>query len=236
MTTTLQNLREASEVVAGDTANVIWADAEWNSLIKEGYNDLVRQTGILWKKDTPAGLVPVASTGTYTLPTDLLQIERLTWKRIKLDPVTPEEAQQIAGPLYRSTTGDIWGYIVHGDGVGTIRYVRVPSAAGASTDIAIEYQRRGATLSADGTAIEIPDRYAKYIRWFAYWKAYERDGQGQDLELSEHYRERYQVAVARVNRRKQLANSARTYRYGGGQSKETNPRPRMPWNYGKEVR
>lgn len=236
MSVTLGAIKTAAGTHLGDVAHTIWEGGELGSYAKEGYDNLVRSTGMRWKKDTPAGLVPVASTGTYTLPTDLLLIERLTWKRIKLEPIRPTEAELIAGPLYRTTTGDIHSYIVDGDGINTVRYVRVPAANGAASDISIEYQQRGAVLSSDTIAIEIPDRYGKYIRWFVMWKALERDGPGQNLELAEHYRERYHGAVARVLRRKQRASSSRVLRMGGGQPRDLNPRPRLPWNYGKVVR
>lgn len=233
---TLQDVREAAALRLGDSTYAIWTSAELTMYVKEGQDDLVRRTGLLWKKDTPAGLVPVASTGTYTLPTDLVQLERLTYKNLKMFPLTRNQAEA-KDPLYRTSTGEIRYYILEGDGIGTVRYVPVPSANGAASDISIEYQRRAATLSTDGTSLDIPDRYADYVRHYVMWKAYERNGPGQNLKAAKHYELRYTEGIARILRRKSQTHSARITRLGGSRYGQRKPGlPVLPWEYGKVVR
>lgn len=230
MARTLLQTRTDVLTYLGDTANAIWSTAEIDSYIKEGYDDLCRKTGILWKKDAPAGLQPVAGTGTYTLPTDLYKIERMTWNAKRMCPLYPEEAARL-DPRYRVTQGNPEAYIVDGDGVGTIRYFRVPSASDLL--ISIEYQRRGATLATGATELELPDRYVDYVTWFAMGRALERDGTGQDLELASFFSERYADGLKRIKRRKSAAQSARVGNLGGGGDlHRPPPLPRFPWNYG----
>jgi hypothetical protein len=232
---TLADVRDAAELRLGDTSNNYWTAASLEALVKEGQDDLVRRTGCLWLRDNPAGLVPAASTGTYTLPTNLLLIERLTWQSKRMVPLTRREAERI-DPLYRTTEGDPVAYIVEGDGLTSIRYYRVPADDGAATDIYIEYQRRAATLSSGGTSLDLPDRYCDYVRHYVMWLAYERDGPGQNLKMAEHYRQRYVLGIDRMLKRKSAIHSARIQRLGGSEKPRTLGYPRLPWQYGQRVR
>lgn len=229
MARTLTQTRTDVLAYLGDSASAIWSTAEIDQYIKEGYDDLCIKTGILWIKAAPAGLQPVAGTGTYTLPTDLYKIERMTWDKKRMSPLYPEEAARL-DPRYRSTQGNPECYIVEGDGLGVIRYFRVPSASDSL--ISIEYQRRGAALSSGSVELELPDRYVDYVTWFAMGRALERDGTGQDLELSQHFKERYAAGLSRIKKRKSAAQSARVGSLGGSGRPVAPPLPRLPWNYG----
>ena len=229
MARTLAQTRGDVQTFLGDTAAAIWSTAELDSYIKEGYDDLCLKTGILWEKDEPAGIQPVDGTGTYTLPTDLYKIERLTWRKKRLVPLSPEEAARL-DPRYRVTEGTIEGYIVEGDGIRTLRYFRVPSAT--DTEVSIEYQRRGATLSLRSTELELPDRYVDYVTWFAMARALERDGVGQDTDLSRLFMDRYVAGLKRIKGRKSAAVSSRAGSLGGRSRPTEPPLPRFPWNYG----
>lgn len=226
---TLTQTRGDVQTYLGDTAAAIWSTAELDSYIKEGYDDLCLRTGILWLKAAPAGLQPVDGTGTYTLPTDLYKIERMTWNKKRMTPLSPEEAAR-RDPRYRVTEGNPEAYIVEGDGIGTIRYFRVPSATDSL--ISIEYQRRGTALSSGSVELELPDRYVDYVTWFAIGRALERDGTGQDLELASLFKDRYAAGVARIKKRKSAAQSARVGSLGGRERPSGPPVPRFPWNYG----
>jgi hypothetical protein len=97
----------------------------------------------------------------------------------------------------------------------------------------IEYYRRGSELVNDTSELELPDVYTKYVRHFATWKSLDREGPGQDLELADHYMQRWLVGIERIRRRKVAINSMRTGRMGGGTTTRTRPpKPRLPWQYG----
>jgi hypothetical protein len=224
---TLANVTTEVETILNDTANTVWSEAELQSYIKEGFDDLCIQTELLWKRDTTT-LASVASQATYTLPSDLYKIERITEDDIKLDPVNPEELE-VTDPQYRSLTGTVYGYIVSGDGLGTLRKVRIPS--GTATCV-LEYVRRGATLSTGATALDIPDRHVKYVRFFALGRAYERDGPGQNIKAAEHFMTRFKVGVLRLRKRKSAVHKARVGSLGPGVEVRLST-PRLPWRYGR---
>ena len=144
-------------------------------------------------------------------------------------PLAPEEAARL-DPRYRVTQGNPEGYIVEWDGIRTLRYFRVPSAT--DTEVSIEYQRRGATLTVDATELELPDRYVDYVTWFAMGRALERDGVGQDMDLSKLFKDRYAAGLVRINRRKSAAVSSRAGSLGGTSRPQAPPLPRFPWQYG----
>lgn len=99
----------------------------------------------------------------------------------------------------------------------------------------MEYRRRGAELSEEQD-FEIPERYQKYVRHYAEARALEREGPGQDLELASHYQARYEAGVQRMLKRKQAMQFQRKSVLGGGAPRVTNPRVRLPWQYGEVVR
>jgi hypothetical protein len=104
---------------------------------------------------------------------------------------------------------------------------------GANTRI--EYFRRGADLDVYG--FELPDLYAKYLRHFAMSRALKREGPGQDLELGDHYEQRFSVCLNRLKKRKTVVAASRIGRMGGGETARRRPaRPSLPWQYGKAAR
>lgn len=231
MAKTLVNLRDDVETRLGDTTNTIWTEAELTSYIKEGYDELCLQTLILWKRDTSA-IAETDGTATYALPSDLLKLDRLEFDSQRMTPLTAMEARQHY-PYFLTVEGTPHSYVYELDGVLTVRLIPIPSTTG--TETVLEYFRRGAALSADATELQIPDRYTDYIVWFALGKAYEREGKGQDLEMSSHYMARYNEGIKRIKRRKSQVLASRIGRFGGGDQTPVRTDP-WPPEYGRVVR
>ena len=230
MAKTRKQLQDAIQYRLRDPDGRIWKTPEVIGLVKEGYDELCLRTGMLWKQDTPVGLDDVAGQALYDLPSDLYKVERVTWDQKRLIPLTARQLRE-TDYTYDTTQGDVYAYTIEQDGIAKLRKVRIPPASRIDTTT-IEYQRRGAALSTDDTAVELPDRYAKYIVFFAISKAYRREGPGQSLDLAEHYRMRFELGVARIQARKSSAQKARLGRLGGSSLRSgPPPRPRLPWNF-----
>jgi len=100
----------------------------------------------------------------------------------------------------------------------------------------VEYFSRGKTLNTD-QPFDLPDRYVKYVRHYALWKALERNGPGQDIKLGQHWKGRFDDGVARMIRRRQSLTSNRQRVLGDTLLPfGPPPRPKYPWNYGQVVR
>jgi hypothetical protein len=182
----------------------------------------------LWRR---YALGDVANQHLYTLPEECTQIERVEWNNYRIHPSRAFSLTHTY-PGFESITGDMTSYVMEGDGLRVIR--RVPGAASTDpTKFVIEYIRRGAELISTITELEIPDRYAIYVRFFALWQALRRDGPGRDLKLATHFKARYDQGVARCLDRKSRARSLRTGVFGGGSTRPSGPppRPQLPWNF-----
>lgn len=99
----------------------------------------------------------------------------------------------------------------------------------------VEYWRLG--KDPDEYALELPDRFVKYVEFYAQSKALERDGPGQDLALSAHFMARFGDGVARMIRRIGENKQARTGKIGSEARVPTRPAlARLPWRYGRQIR
>ena len=115
--------------------------------------------------------------------------------------------------------GDPWGVIV--------------AVYKETGDVRIEYQRRGRELS-DEQDFEIPERYQKYVRHYAQARAFECEGDGQDLELAAHYQSRYDAGIARMIKRKEAMLYQRKTILGGGiRRSNRKPLAQLPYTYGE---
>lgn len=220
----------------GDSTNTIWSNAEVQRYIKEGYDDLLSKTLCLW---TYGYLNDVAATATYSLPAALIKLERVTWDYRKLPPSTFEELSRRDPNFLTVSQGPPQTYSNDLDGLLTLRKYPIPGVTAVAdqdlTNTRIEYYKRGTALVASSQeAFDIPDYYVKFIRFFALFRALERNGTGQDLKLSTHFKARYDDGVARMLRRKLLTQRSRR-RVLQGESPTGISHPRYPWAYGPVV-
>jgi hypothetical protein len=85
---------------------------------------------------------------------------------------------------------------------------------------------------------EIPDSHIKYVNYWARYRAYKREGPGQNLKLADHFEGRFEMGVATLTKRTQQVQSEHTGRIGHGPSRGVVPAQQihLPYNYGRSVR
>ena len=85
---------------------------------------------------------------------------------------------------------------------------------------------------------EIPDRYVLYIRHYAEARALEREGEGQDLELAQHYQQRYEAGIQRILKRQEAMRYQQKFVKGGSLKNIRTKKPlvQLPWPFGRTVR
>ncbi len=71
----------------------------------------------------------------------------------------------------------------------------------------VEMYRLGAPLH-EGV-FELPDRFVKYVQWWALYRAYSTPGECESPKLAEHYKMRFEAAVERVKNRVNSVNRDR---------------------------
>lgn len=231
MSRTLAQVRTATQ--GRLRSSTVWAAGELDGYIKDGYSDFVAKTGALWNKAYPAGLDDVANQGTYDLPANVIEIERMTWRNRRIEPISSRKLSEILPQSYETAAGDVWAYAWSKDGFRKIRKIAVP-AVSASGTTCLEGKRREAALTADGSLFEIPDWTVRFIVYYACERALRRFGPGQNVRLADHYKARYGAGIARILLRKEKVHRARTGIFGGRASTTRGgkpPRPRFPYPY-----
>jgi len=82
-----------------------------------------------------------------------------------------------------------------------------------SLNIKVEVFRLGRDL--DSHEVEIPLAYQKYPLFWAMYRALERSGQGQDIQLSDHFKQRFELGVKRMEAKAREMDKERAGRLGG---------------------
>lgn len=171
-----------------------WTDAELNRWINEGCRDLARTTECLLASATAA---VTAGTQTYTNgPTDIIRIHRVQYEPTGSSQKYPLEAREFntmdsiwwtsqsitqSTPQYYTT----WGF------PPTVTFVLYPTPT-INGNLRIYYARQPADVSADGTALDIPEGWHDLAVDYAEYRAQRR---ARDPRWQESYG-RYQEAVA----------------------------------------
>lgn len=77
----------------------------------------------------------------------------------------------------------------------------------------VEYFRLNRDL--DSYGVEIPSAYRKYPIFWAMYRALERIGPGQDQQLADHFKARFEVGVGRIEKKVREMDKERAGRLGG---------------------
>jgi len=95
----------------------------------------------------------------------------------------------------------------------------------------VEFYRLGREIE------EMPERWVKYVEFYAQAKCLERDGPGQDLKLSQHFMGRFNEGVDRMMKRLTEHRRAVSGKIGSAGRMPTQPAlARLPWQYGRQIR
>lgn len=197
----------------------------------------------------PRGVVDTATLGVFFMHLD-------EWAVVIAGVLdAPSSLFDGFNPQILSDTGTSWddvssagfaGMTVEGS-VGSLRVLPGYHPAHSNLGIArrlspsvrnttIEFRRTSNPISDLSDRPELPPYQLTYVRHYVCWRALKRRGPGQNLKLSEHYRQRWEAGIARVNRRLNLTQSQREIVLGGaGLSPTQPPLARPPWelDYGQ---
>ena len=121
-------------------------------------------------------------------------------------------------------TIEVNGFDTHGHGILRHLTGTFPSGGPWGTPTRIHPEALNTTveitrLGRDLTTyhFEIPEAYVKYVIFYAMSRALRRDGPGQDLTLAEHYEQRFEQGVYRLDKRVQNMVPERRGAFGSGQ-------------------
>lgn len=77
----------------------------------------------------------------------------------------------------------------------------------------VEYFRLGRDLSEAG--FEIPDRYVRYVQWWALYRCYSTPGECENRKMAEHFKLRFQAGIDKLKGRLRNEMRDRTIAMGG---------------------
>ena len=142
-------------------------------------------------------LAIVANTHTYSLPSYLIDVRRLTWKGLKIYPASHRSLRE--SQLSLTNTASVpYNYIFDNIGQAQIRFFPIPSVNIASigtnlygSEIAnrviVEFYR-----SADYTAFTIPSFFRKrLIKAYVLKMCFSIEGRGQNLKASKYWHDKW---------------------------------------------
>lgn len=173
-----------------------WDSNRIDALIQEGYDRLTLIAKLLWIREALADTIHVA---LYDLPASLQALDRCVWDNRRIPPI-PQDDLMWSDAQFATKEGDVFGYMVHGDGTMKLRKLNIPSVSNA-TKFQIEYFQRD-TLASANTPLRIPNRYCAIIEWYVCWRLYEAEGPNQDLDWADHYKSRWEAGLATIDLRK----------------------------------
>lgn len=82
----------------------------------------------------------------------------------------------------------------------------------SDSNIVVDVARLGRPLFKH--PFELPDAYVKYVIFYAMARALRRDGNGQDIELADHYDERFEMGVYRVTHKRDRMQTEKVTQFG----------------------
>ncbi len=166
----------------------IWSAATINRFTAEAESEIISLVKCVKER---VALDIQDGTATYALPADCIDITRLTWKGIKIDPFSARDYHDLNDTSRTASRPE--GYIFNQQGRNTIRFHPVPDVDinDISTDlwgseivnrVIVEYNQIGT----------LPDYIRRrIIKYFVLERCFRMEGDGQNLKCADKMLKRY---------------------------------------------
>ncbi len=229
--------------------SLIWEDAYLARLAADGEQDIVNRVACLFHR---YAINIVADTSLYTLPVKTSRIRRVTWKGVKLDPITFDDLC-LLNPNYvwvdvsnkvDIPTGKPQFYVLHPTNINDIRFYPCPNVtitydntdvygAGIEANVIISCFRN---IDDSAEPSRLPDYiYRRAVKAYVLWKAFLQEGKGQNIVASNYYKSKYEYYVLHFDKLNSDTFVSKKYALSGNQPVNRMPaRPVLPSRYGVE--
>lgn len=180
----------------------IWDDTYLQDLTNDGEEEFADRVIRIFERKSLAISKGVA---TISLPSDFIKLVQLTWKGVKLLPLTREQLSILDHKyLTHENTPDY--YTISMDGLLKLRFYPVPNeninaddsdlydGAGIRDRVILSYYRLPDTSK---TSFEVPDYLARRtIKYYVLSKAFKIESPGQRVDLADYYEERKRTSYS----------------------------------------
>lgn len=221
----------------------IWSDEFLQDLRDRAEIELSTEVPCIFKRFT---LTVTANQTQYTLPEEVISIQRITWKGKKLFPTThQEQAANFNTIEYASSrTGIPDYYLQFSYGRNQIAFFPTPSESVSAddTDInTIEGVERRVVISAyipsDLSSYRIPEYMRRrLVKQYVNYKAYLKEDQGMRVQASQYFQQKWMRAIEQLKTAKDGLYKGTVHQMGSlSLTKKVPARPTLPSNFGRKV-
>lgn len=227
--------------------STIWSDEVLELLAGDAEQDINQAVACLFHRFF---LTITAGTSVYTLPDKVRSIERVTWRGRKVWPMNWEDLQTITphtvvvDPSTRIETSEsrpMW-YALHPTNVHDIRFYPTPNESFTNTGDPLSPDTGAKCIISCFRNIDISDvtsSLPSYIdrrtrKAYILWKAFEKEGNGQNLKAAQYYMKKYQFLIEQFRSINEGAFISKKYSLDDGSLSDIStryPRPTLPPNF-----
>ena len=225
----------------------IWSDEVLEMFAEDAEAAIVQDTSCLYHRFM---LTITAGTSVYTLPDKVRSIERITWRGRKVFPMNWEDLQTITpgtvvvSPSTRIETSEsrpMW-YALHPTNVHYIRFYPTPDESFTNTGDPFSPDTEAKCIISCMRNVDTSDSTASlpsYIdrrtrKSFILWKAFEKEGNGQNLKGAQFYMGKYKFLIEQFKKINQGTFISKRYSLDDGSLSDISskyPRPTLGPNF-----
>lgn len=199
---TLSEIRTEIRLRIKDTHSSLrrYSDTHINNLTNEAQRDVVN---VVWPIKKATTITLVSGTTYYSLPTDLIAIQRVTREFKKIEEVSLEKLDgDFGNSNWESTGGTIRYYFQDPAEPDQIGFYPWPNSSASTGTVKVLYWAQGTTLSADADKpFNSEDRYAPYhdlLIFYVCYRVYLLEG---EIEKASIYRQEYESRLVVMRER-----------------------------------
>jgi len=200
----------------------IWTDALLDQLAADAQSDISVQVNCLFHRFY---LATTAGTAEYTLPAKVRGVTRITWRGKKIDPTSwlDIEIWYNGSQFIDPSQSTPQFYALNPNNVKKIRFYPSPDESFAATGdpyaptaneskCLISCWRSVESGVAAATLPSYTER--RTIKAYVLWRAFEKEGKGQNLTAAAYYKRKYEFLISQFRRINEGAYIAKRYALG----------------------
>lgn len=191
----------------------LWTDAYLEQIVGDGIYDIVDKVDCIFHRFF---LQTFENTSLYTLPDYVKGIRRVTWRGVKLEAVswlemellTRQTAVLNSSTSFEVSSGRPQFYALHPSNIRNIQFYPRPSESFDATGdpFSPTVFEPKCTISCFRTPVEGSDKFdlpryiaRRTVKAYTLWKAFGKEGKGQDLTASAYYAKKYQFLISQFS-------------------------------------
>lgn len=233
--------------------STIWSDAFLEQLAVDAEQAILLDVNCIYHR---FHLTTVAGTSVYQLDELVRGIKRITWRGIKINPcswedlhsLSPHTAVVDAGNRVETSESRPFWYALHPSNIHSIRFYPTPNESFTNTGDPFSPSPNESkctiscwrNLDTSNALYNLPlyiDR--RTTKSYILWKAFEKEGKGQNLAASKYYAQKYKFLIEQFKSINQSPYVSKRYSLDDGTLSTLEarryPKPTLPPNFERTI-